>query len=49
VDVLGGAVDGLPLVYEAPSPDELMAAARRANLPAHVIVEVQQVAPEMVA
>ena len=36
-------------LYEAPSPDELMAAARRANLPADVIVEVQQVAPEMVA
>ena len=36
-------------LYEAPSPDELMAAAQRANLPADVIVEVQQVAPEMVA
>jgi len=33
-------------LYEAPSPDEIMAAARRANLPADVIVEVNQVAPE---
>jgi hypothetical protein len=34
-------------LYEAPSPDEIMAAARRANLPADVIVEVDQVSPEM--
>jgi hypothetical protein len=34
-------------LYEAPSPDEIMAAARRANLPADVIVEVNQVSPEM--
>ena len=33
-------------LYEAPSPDEIMAAARRANLPADVIVEVNQVSPE---
>jgi len=33
-------------LYEAPSPDEIMAAARRANLPADVIVEVDQVSPE---
>jgi hypothetical protein len=34
-------------LYEAPSPDEIMAAARRANLPADVIVEVDKVSPEM--
>jgi uncharacterized protein DUF4242 len=34
-------------LYEAPSPDEIMAAARRANLPADVIVEVQQISPDM--
>ena len=34
-------------LYEAPSPDEIMAAARRANIPADVIVEVNQVSPEM--
>ena len=33
-------------LYEAPSPDEIMAAARRANLPADVIIEVNQVSPE---
>jgi hypothetical protein len=36
-------------LYEAPSPDELIAAARRAGLPADVIVEVNRVSPEMVA
>lgn len=36
-------------LYEAPSPDELVAAARRANIPADVIVEVNRVSPEMVA
>jgi hypothetical protein len=35
--------------YEAPSPDELIAAARRAGIPADVIVEVNRVSPEMVA
>ena len=35
-------------LYEAPSPDEIMAAARRAGIPADVIVEVTQVSPEMV-
>ena len=35
-------------LYEAPSPDELIAAARRAGIPADVIVEVTQVSPEMV-
>ena len=36
-------------LYEAPSPDELIAAARRAGIPADVIVEVNRVSPEMVA
>lgn len=36
-------------LYEAPSPDELIAAARRARIPADVIVEVNRVSPEMVA
>jgi hypothetical protein len=34
-------------LYESPSPDELMAAARRANIPADVIVQVDQVSAEM--
>jgi hypothetical protein len=29
-------------LYEAPSPDALVAAAKRAGLPADVVVEVQQ-------
>ena len=33
-------------LYEAPSPDEIMAAARRANIPADVIVEVTELRPE---
>jgi Protein of unknown function (DUF4242) len=36
-------------LYEAPSPDELIAAAQRAGIPADVIVEVSQVSPDMVA
>jgi Nickel responsive protein SCO4226-like len=36
-------------LYEAPSPDELIAAARRAGIPADVIVEVNRISPEMVA
>jgi hypothetical protein len=36
-------------LYEAPSPDELIAAAGRAGIPADVIVEVTQVSPDMVA
>jgi hypothetical protein len=36
-------------LYEAPSPDELIAAARRANLPADVIVEVNRVSADMVS
>ena len=35
-------------LYEATSPDELIAAARRAGIPADVIVEVSQVSPEMI-
>jgi Nickel responsive protein SCO4226-like len=33
-------------LYEAPSPDELRAAAERANLPANVIVEVSRVSAD---
>ena len=36
-------------LYEAPSPDELIAAARRANLPADVIVEVNRISADMVS
>jgi hypothetical protein len=36
-------------LYEAPSPDEIVAAAQRANLPADVIVEVNQISPDKVA
>jgi Nickel responsive protein SCO4226-like len=36
-------------LYEAPSPDELVAAARRANIPADVIVEVNRISPDMAA
>jgi hypothetical protein len=32
-------------LYEAPSPDAIVAAARRADVPADVIVEVQQSYP----
>jgi hypothetical protein len=35
--------------YGAPSPDELVAAARRAGIPADVIVEVDRISPERVA
>ena len=34
-------------LYEAPSPDEILAAARRANIPADAIVEVDKVSAEM--
>jgi hypothetical protein len=34
-------------LYEAPSPEEIMAAARRANIPADVIVEVDRVSADM--
>src|SRR6266540_225445 len=33
-------------LYEAPSPDAILAAARRANLPADEIVEVGSAVPE---
>ena len=36
-------------LYEAPSPDALIAAARRAGIPADVIVEVNRISPDMVA
>ncbi len=32
-------------LYEAPSPDEIVAAARRANMPVDSIVEVSRVVP----
>jgi len=32
-------------LYEAPSPDAIVAAARRSNLPADVVVEVTAAAP----
>jgi hypothetical protein len=35
-------------LYEAPSPDALLAAAKRAQLPADVVVEVSQVSAESV-
>jgi hypothetical protein len=34
-------------LYEAPSADAIRAAARRANLPADVIIEVSDLRPEM--
>jgi uncharacterized protein DUF4242 len=34
-------------LYEAPSPDAIMAAARRANVPADAIVEVGAAVPEL--
>jgi hypothetical protein len=33
-------------LYEAPSPDAIMAAARRANVPADVVVEVSPATPQ---
>ena len=36
-------------LYEAPSPDEILAAARRANIPADAIVQVDKVSADMVA
>jgi hypothetical protein len=36
-------------LYEAPSPDEILAAARRANIPADAIVQVDKVSAEMVS
>jgi hypothetical protein len=34
-------------LYEAPSPEAIVAAARRANLPADAVVEVDPAAPEL--
>ena len=34
-------------LYEAPSPDEIIAAARRANVPVDEIVEVDRFVPEV--
>ena len=34
-------------LYEAPSPDAIVAAAKRANVPADVVVEVSAAAPEL--
>ena len=34
-------------LYEAPSPDEIMTAARKANVPVDEIVEVSQFQPEL--
>src|SRR3954464_13648776 len=34
-------------LYEAPSPDAIIAAAKRANLPADAIVEVGSASPEL--
>ena len=36
-------------LYEAPSPDEILAAARRANIPADAIVQVDKVSADMVS
>ena len=35
-------------LYEAPSPDAILTAAKRANVPADVIVEVGAASPELV-
>ena len=34
-------------LYEAPSPDEILAAAKRANVPVDEIVEVDRFVPEV--
>ena len=34
-------------LYEAPSPDAIRAAAKRANVPADAIVEVTSASPEL--
>jgi hypothetical protein len=36
-------------LYEAPDPEAIREAARRANIPADVIMEVSEVRPEMFA
>jgi hypothetical protein len=35
-------------LYEAPSPEEILAAAKRNNIPADAIVEVDRVTPSLV-
>jgi hypothetical protein len=35
-------------LYEAPSSEEIMAAARRANVPADEVIEVDRLQPELV-
>lgn len=34
-------------LYEAPSPDAILAAARKADIPADVVVEVSPAAPQL--
>jgi hypothetical protein len=34
-------------LYEAPSPDTILAAARKANIPADVVVEVSPALPQL--
>ncbi|HZO51054.1 MAG TPA: DUF4242 domain-containing protein [Gaiellaceae bacterium] len=34
-------------LYEAPSPDAIVAAARRAGIPAEAVVEVQRISADM--
>jgi hypothetical protein len=34
-------------LYEAPSPDAILAAARKVNIPADVVVEVSPAAPQL--
>ena len=36
-------------LYEAPSADAIRAAARKANIPADVVIEVEELRPEMFA
>ena len=36
-------------LYEAPSPDAILSAARRAGLPADVVVEVSRISADMFA
>jgi hypothetical protein len=35
-------------LYEAPSPDQIIAAAKRANVPVDQVVEVSKFQPELV-
>ena len=36
-------------LYEAPNADAIRAAARKANIPADVVIEVEELRPEMFA